>query len=797
MKLLPTFSEDHSARTSLLKQAASDTSCDVYVEDDPSVSEWFRELVPTSQGIAEYVRDLFPSAQWVPRYNLHWLLGDAIAGITVGLVVVPQAMAYASLARLSPAFGLYTTFTGACLYWIFGTSRDIVIGTTAVGSLLIGGAVSTVEAEAPGEYSPEEVAHALSFLAGAVLFVFGILRLGFIIEFIPYIPISAFVTAASITIISTQLPTLMGVTGINTRQSPYMVYIEFFQGLPRARLDAAIGITSIVLLWLIKNFCAKMEVRQPHKRKMWSLISALRLTFTILLYTLVSWLVHRKTPAGQEKFRIVGHIEKGFSHAGVPPMNGKLFGLVAPELPAIIIILIVEHIAIAKNFGRKHNYTVIPSQEMIAQGAANMLSPFVGGYVCTGSFGASAVLSKAAVRTPLSGVFSALVLVLALYALTAVFYFIPNAALAGLIIHSTIDLIKGPKDLYKYYQLSPFELVIWICGVIIAIFVDLETSIYTTVGLSFAMVLVRMAKNSGKFGGAVQVTRVLHDNYSQVGQDAPSRSSSSFATHAPVEKAEHVTSSSRQVYIPYDTKDDHNPSIAVEPVYPGIFIYRFSEPYNYINQAQHVDYLTSYITKHTRRTIHDDGIRPADRLWCDPPPTQQLLEKTHSLPVLRAIILDFSMVNVLDITSIDGLKSLRDTLDRHAAPGVVEWHFAGVHNRWTRKALMIAGFGFPTADWCPAYTVAAEEEEPRVVKDEESGNIIPPTRNEAEGQATEASGRSEKKRWRPLYGIDRPFFHVDLTDAVDVAVRDAKKFEEREAHVGCHESRPSGLSEEV
>lgn len=183
--------------------------------------------------------------------------------------------------------------------------------TTAVGSLLVGGVISNIEAEHPGKYKPEQIAHTLSLLAGAVLFVFGMLRLGWVIEFIPYVPISAFVTAASITIISTQLPTLLGITGINTRTAPYKVYVETIKELPRTKVDAAIGITCIVLLYLVRNVCAKMELRQPAKKRMWSMISSLRLTFAVLFYTFVSWLVHRKVPLGQEKFRIVGHIDKG------------------------------------------------------------------------------------------------------------------------------------------------------------------------------------------------------------------------------------------------------------------------------------------------------------------------------------------------------------------------------------------------------------------------------------------------------------------------------------------------------
>lgn len=473
-------------------------------------------------------------------------------------------------------------------------------------------------------------------------------------------------------------------------------------------------------------------------------------------------------------------------------MDSKLFGLVASELPAIIVILIVEHIAIAKSFGRIFGYTVVPSQEMIAQGASNMLSPFVGGYVCTGSFGASAVLSKAAVRTPLAGVFSALILVLALYALTAVFYFIPNAALAGLIIHCTFNLITPPKSLYKYWQFSPFELFIWICGVVIAFFTNLETAIYVTVGLSFAMLLIRMARNPGKFRGSVNVTRIVRD--SPAHSDPDSCSSSGMTLHAQAQET-------RQVFLPLDSKHSKNSKVQVDPVYPGVFIYRFAENFNYINQAHHIDHLTTYIKAHTQPTKTDDGLRPHERLWCESPPEKKTHDEKSLLPILKALILDFSTVNVIDITSLQGLIELRSSLDRYASPSMVEWHFAGIHNAWTRRALALAGFGFPAStsidelgNWCPAYTVAtsfagATEEQQRELEalqrtiraeDAENGKAVVVVQTSADAKDEHQSdfgclrSEQEKKSWTPIYGVDRPFFHIDLHDAVDMAVRDAK-----------------------
>lgn len=486
-------------------------------------------------------------------------------------------------------------------------------------------------------------------------------------------------------------------------------------------------------------------------------------------------------------------------------MDPELFSIVAPELPAIIIILVVEHIAIAKSFGRSHNYTIIPSQEMIAQGAANILSPFVGGYVCTGSFGASAVLSKAAVRTPLAGLFSAGVLVLALYALTAVFYFIPNAALAGLIIHCTVNLLTPPKSLYKYWQMAPFELFVWVCGVVTAFFTNLETAVYVTVGLSFAMLLVRMAKSPGKFRGSVAVSRrARHDQ-------TMAKSASSSSSPSIMCSREHnfgQRTEERQVFLPYDTTDGHNPRIVVEPAYPGVFIYRFSENFNYINQAHHVSYLTSHIMGNTRRTRLNDGIEASDRLWCEELPKETLLEKESSKPLLRAVVLDFSAVNIIDVTSLQGLVDLRNSLDRYAAPAVVEWHFAGVHNRWTRRALAFAGFGYPSSDdrnvlgkWSPVYTVTMslvgatedEQEELAVLRNEVRERDV--ENQQGHWPVSHTFGdHSSQKYPQPLYGVDRPFFHVDLHDAVDAAVRDAKNQDEFEARTSSATSGREGTN---
>ncbi|KAL2256934.1 hypothetical protein VTK26DRAFT_876 [Humicola hyalothermophila] len=862
---------------------------DYYTEPDPTVGEWLRGLVPTPQGALRYVRSIFRFTQWLPHYNLTWLLGDSIAGLTVGFVVIPQAMAYALLALLSPEYGLYTSFVGAAIYWIFGTSKDIVVGTTAIGSLLAGSVISSVQEQRPGTYTNEEIAKTLSMVAGMILLAIGLLRLGWIIEFIPYISISAFVTAASVTIMATQFPTLMGITGVNTHEAPYVAIIDSLRGLPRTRVDAAIGLSSIVLLYAARYFCARMQVRYPAKQKTWAIISSLRLTFTLLLCTFISWLVNRKR-TGPSPFRIVGRIEKGFIRAGTPSWDKELVKLVLPELPAILIILVIEHVAIAKSFGRAFDYTVVPSQEILAQGASNLLGTFVGGYVCTGSFGASAVLSKAGVRTPLAGLFSAMILVMALYVLTSVFYYIPMAALAGSIIHAVADLPTPPRTLYKYWKLSPLEFFIWWIGVLIAIFVSLEISIYLTTCISLALLLIRTSRSRGHFLGQVRV-----HHYHAPGRrtssprdsdtDLPSGSTTPGRDPSPGPLPEYPSitntkhSSSRNIFLPLDHHDGSNPDVAVSVPYPGVFIYRFPAGLNYTNQAQHVRRLVRYIKAHTRpgsgtppypsssSSTTSSKKKTTIRSWSDatspttpPAQTKPTSSSSSPLPPLRAIVLDCTAIDTIDITSAQGLVDAQRSLDRHAAGSTtvaaaatsttsttssdnnssrrVQWHFAGLANPWARRALAAAGFGggggcgLCSGTTSPrgsgrsgaAAVAAAEEEEDekkveegvgsgRAKKDEEwgagagVGGQEGPEQEEWErgrvylvagatgGRGGEDGGAEEKEAeegrakgppLRPVYGVDRPCFHVDLLEAVEAAVRGARRVEELEGGVeGC------------
>lgn len=279
---------------------------------------------------------------------------------------------------------------------------------------------------------PHFIASALAVVTGGIITALGLARLGWIVDFIPLPAICAFMTGGAITVLSSQLNKIMGISNIDTHQPPYLVIIDTLKGLPTTKIDAALGLTALLMLYSVRSACAYGVRKQPHRAKMFFFISTLRTVFVILLYTAISAGVnlHRKQ---DPLFSIVQTVPRGFQAVGVPRLNATIVKTFVKELPAAVIVMLIEHISISKSFGRINNYTIDPSQELVAIGVTNLLGPFLGAYPATGSFSRTTIKSKCGVRTPLAGLITAIVVLLALYALTAVFFYIPDAALGAVI----------------------------------------------------------------------------------------------------------------------------------------------------------------------------------------------------------------------------------------------------------------------------------------------------------------------------------------------------------------------------
>ena len=475
----------------------------------------------------------------------------------------------------------------------------------------ITGNVVEVAAETIPDVPAHVVASALAIICGAIITFIGLIRCGWIVEFIPLAAISAFMTGSAINIAVGQVPALMGITGFSNRESTYKVVINILKHLGRTKLDAAMGLTALFMLYAIRSACNFAARKNPNRSKTFFFISTLRTAFVILLYTLISFLANRNH---REKsiFKILGKVPRGmsldtvdcsyaypmlgFQNAAVPVVNTSIVRAFKGEILPSVIVLLIEHIAIAKSFGRINNYTIDPSQEMVAIGVTNLLGPFLGAYPATGSFSRTAIKSKAGVRTPFAGVITALVVLLAIYALTAVFFYIPSAALSAVIIHAVGDLITPPNTVYQFWLVSPLEVIIFFAGVFVTIFVNIEVGIYTTILASLVLLLFRVVKANGRFIGRVKVHSVIGDHIAGGASKPGALDQAGSLDRTNPEKGV------RNIFLPLEHNDGSNPEVEVEAPYPGIFMYKFSEGFNYPNANHYLDRMVATIFKQTRRT---------------------------------------------------------------------------------------------------------------------------------------------------------------------------------------------------
>ncbi|KYK54258.1 sulfate permease II [Drechmeria coniospora] len=754
------------------------SNTDLFIEHEPTVREFLAELTPSARDVGRYVYNLFPFIHWIGKYNLTWFVGDLIAGVTVGAVVVPQGMAYAQLASLDVEYGLYSSFMGVLIYWFFATSKDITIGPVAVMSQVTGNVVLKAKETLPG-VEPHVIASALALMAGAIILFLGLARLGWLVEFIPLPAICAFMTGSAVNIAAGQVPKLMGITGINTRDATYLVIINTLKGLPKTSLDAALGLTALAMLYLIRAACSLMAKKHPRRAKAYFFLSTLRTVFVILLYTAISAAMnvdHKSKP----RVSIIKDVPRGFQHAGVPTINTEIIGAFASELPAAVIVMLIEHISISKSFGRINNYVIDPSQELVAIGITNVFGPFFGAYPATGSFSRTAIKSKAGVRTPFAGVITAVVVLLALYALTAVFYYIPNAALAAVIIHAVGDVITPPKVIVQFWRVSPLEVPIFMAGVLVTIFTTIEIGIYTTIGISFAVLVWRLFLSRGRLLGQARIRTIKATTANEWSRERQEEA-----------VTEEQGLSLRTGFLALDHEDGSNPRVVVQRPHPGVFIYRFAEGFNYPNSSRYLNHLTDTIFRETKRTDPSSLGKLGDRPWNDAGPRTLKLDDIDPRPTLKAVILDFSSVNNIDVTATQALIDVRNQLDRYASPETVDWHFANIENRWTKRALAAAGFGYRTPKpspgartgrWKRIFSIAdlggSDSAANAAANEEKTADAAPVPYDVEPGPPSEGSQLSDKDvpqnpgsaRLVAVQGLNRPFFHFDLQEAVEAAL---------------------------
>ncbi|XP_040001859.1 sodium-independent sulfate anion transporter [Xiphias gladius] len=435
-----------------------------------------------------------PILSWLPRYKLKWLQMDLLAGLTVGLTTVPQALAYAEVAGLPVQYGLYSAFMGGFIYTLLGTSKDVTLGPTAIMSLLCFSVVG-------GE--PHR-AVLLSLLCGLIQAVMALLRLGFLLDFISFPVIKGFTCAAAVTIGFGQVKNILGLQGI-PHQFFQQVYYTFYK-IPEARIgDVVLGLLCLVLLVMLmfmKTSLGSDDV-PPYSRLARKLVWAVATMRNALVVVAASLIAFSWDAYGHHVFTITGETSRGLPPFRPPPTsdttaNGTIisFGEIVEGLGGGLAVIpfmgLLESIAIAKAFASQNDYRIDANQELLAIGVTNIMGSFVSAYPVTGSFGRTAVNSQTGVCTPAGGIVTSVIVLLSLAFLMPVFYYIPKASLAAVIICAVAPMLDY-RVVAKMWRIRKLDLLPFVVTFSMS-FWQVQYGIIGGVGVSGVLLLYNMAR---------------------------------------------------------------------------------------------------------------------------------------------------------------------------------------------------------------------------------------------------------------------------------------------------------------
>lgn len=437
-----------------------------------------------------------PILSWLPRYKLKWLKMDLLAGLTVGLTTVPQALAYAEVAGLPVQYGLYSAFMGGFIYTLLGTSKDVTLGPTAIMSLLCFSVVG----------GQPHRAVLLSLLCGLIQAVMALLRLGFLLDFISFPVIKGFTCAAAVTIGFGQVKNILGLQGI-PQEFFLEVYYTFYR-IPEARIgDVVLGLLCLGLLIMLLFMKASLGSDEaPYSscsrvaRKLVWTVATMRNSLVVLAASFIafSWDAY-----GYHVFTITGKTSPGLPPFTPPPTtdttaNGTIvsFGEIVEGFGGALAVIpfmgLLESIAIAKAFASQNDYRIDANQELLAIGVTNIMGSFVSAYPVTGSFGRTAVNSQTGVCTPAGGIVTSVIVLLSLAFLMPVFYYIPKASLAAVIICAVAPMVDY-QVVAKMWRIRKLDLLPFLVTFLMS-FWQVQYGILGGVAASGAMLLYNIAR---------------------------------------------------------------------------------------------------------------------------------------------------------------------------------------------------------------------------------------------------------------------------------------------------------------
>ncbi|VVC43388.1 SLC26A/SulP transporter domain,STAS domain [Cinara cedri] len=472
------------------------------VETIQEICPWLIEKLRGAFTVKNAKRKL-PILRWLPRYTVEDGLGDIMAGVTVGLTVIPQSMAYAGLAGLPPEQGLYSSFLGSLIYTFVGSCKDVPVGPTAIVSLMT---YSELYRQGPG------YATLLCFLTGVIQLAVGLCGLGIIIDFVSGPVSSGFTSAVALLIITSQIKDLIGVHGSGS--SLWEMLLSLYRDADKISVgDTAIGVGCIILLLTLRILAEirigpadpgqQTTVQKYMNKSMW-FVGTIRNSIIVISCTVASYVyINSRTAESVEQipYKIIGKVPAGLPAFDPPPFSMHrgnetvgFFEIVSQMRSHVIVLPLIgllENISICKAFANGN--TVDSKQELFAIGLCNIGNSFVHGFPGSGSFSRSAVNNASGVRTPLGGTYTSVLVIVALLFLTPHFYYIPKTCLAAVIITAVVFMVelRVVKPIYrsKKSDLIPGLFTFFACLVL-----PLEIGVLFGIGLNLMSILYHAAR---------------------------------------------------------------------------------------------------------------------------------------------------------------------------------------------------------------------------------------------------------------------------------------------------------------
>ncbi len=409
-----------------------------------------------------------PALDWLSNYRSQFLVGDITAGIIVTSLLIPQSMAYAQLAGLPPQVGLYASILPAILYPLIGTSRVLAVGPVAVDSLMVAAAIANFSPQNTSVYLA--LAVTLAFLVGAIEIVMGVLRLGFLVNFLSRSVTSGFISGAAVIIGFSQVKHLLGLKIPATESFGELVTLITRNLAQTNWLTLALGIASVGILVYFNRPLVKQLKQQGWSDRQILPISKSAPLVVVILGTLLVWGLHLDRVAG---IKVVGNIPAGLSSLTLPLLDWQTLKSLLPAAIGISLVGYMEGYAGGQALASKRREKIDANQELLALGVANLGAAVSGGYPVTGGVSRSVVNSAAGANTGLASIVTGLLVAATVLFLTPLFYFLPQACLAAVIITAVYTLIDV-ATLRRMWAYDKGDAIAWLTtfGAVLALGVE-------------------------------------------------------------------------------------------------------------------------------------------------------------------------------------------------------------------------------------------------------------------------------------------------------------------------------------